>query len=134
MFGGEPIHGILHSTDASSGVAIPIFKEGSVTAYTLAANEYIEIRSIELITVAGGDCYVLIGGDATLGTGETVTRGTFAANGGIVRDKIRHAGSFGQSAYVVAPAGVVDVRFNGVIRKEGDNTNTYPSWQSDPNS
>lgn len=126
---GEPIHGILHSTDASSGVAVPIFKLGSVSAYTLEAHEYIEITAIEIVTVAGGDCYVLIGDDATLGTGETVVRGTFAANGGIARDDICHAGKAGQSAYLVAPVGVVDVKFAGVIRREGDNTSVRPGWK-----
>jgi len=126
---GEPILGILHSADASSGVEIPIYKLGSTTAHTLASDEYIEITSIELVTAVGGDCYVVIGDDATRGAGEDVLRGTFAANDGIQKDDVCHAGAVGQKAYVTAPAGVVDVRFNGVIRKGGDATTNKPGWR-----
>lgn len=125
---GEPIRGILHSTDASSGVEVPLFREGSTTALTLASNEYVEVTSVELITVAGGDCYVLIGDDATLGTGETVTRGTFAANGGVRADNTMHAGGAGQKVWVVAPAGVVDVRLNGRIRTVKPDA-SRPNWR-----
>lgn len=126
---GEPINGILHSTDASAGVAIPIFNVGSTDARTLQSDEFIEVYSIELIAAVGGDAYVLIGPDATLDTGQTVTRGTFGENGGIARDKTVHAGKVGEQLWLVAPAGVVDVRLVGAVRRAGDGTSVKPRWR-----
>ena len=116
-YAGEPVRGILHSTDASAGVAIPIFNQGSVIQRTIGSDEYLEIHSIRLVTVAGGDCYVLIGPDATLGTGETVVRGTFAANSGLSASILLHTGRPSWNPFLVAPVGVVDVEFTGVIRR-----------------
>ena len=129
---GEPIRGHVHSADASSGVEIPIFNQGSLVARTLLADEYIEIDQLELITVAGGDCVVFL--DADDGndndTGEVATRGTFSANGGI--EKGHNApilvGIAGAKPHVIAPAGVVDVTFTGRIRK-GNGTLHRPSWR-----
>lgn len=115
---GDPIKGSVHSTDASAGVEIPIYDAGSVTARTLAANEYIVIHSISLVTVPGGDAYVILGPDASIGTGETVIRGTFAANGGI-EAKVNAVGVKAAKAFVTAPIGAVDVNFYGVVRKDG---------------
>jgi len=72
----------------------------------------------------------LIGDDATLGTAETITRGTFAANGGIARDDIYHAGNAGQTLWVVGPSGVIDVRVTAAVRREGDGTTVKPSWRA----
>ncbi len=126
---GDPVHGILHSADASSGVSIPIYKEGSHTAHTLTSEEYLVITSVQLVTAAGGDSYVIIGPDASLGTGETVTRGTFLANGGIVVDHLTHTGRPGEGAFVTSPSGVVDVTFTGYLGKAGDNTSVKPDWK-----
>lgn len=118
MVHGEEVHGELHSTDASSGVAIPLYRGGSSTVRPIAANEYLDIHSVHLVTAAGGDAYVLVGADVTLGNGETVVRGTFAANGGIANELRPHySGQMGLSPWVVAPAGAVDVIIKGTIRK-----------------
>jgi len=42
---GEPVFGQVHTTDASSGVAIPIYNVGSTDARTLASNEYLEVTA-----------------------------------------------------------------------------------------
>lgn len=124
---GELIKGILYSSDASGGVAIPIFSQGSNTERTLAANEYIVVHSLELVSTVVGEAYVFLGDDATLGTGETVERGTFAANGGIAPGyDIEHAGLPGQRPYVVAP-GEVSVKITGRIRRQ--DVGTRPSWK-----
>lgn len=116
-YAGDPVRGILHSTDASSGVQIPIYDQGSVVARTIGSDEYLEIHSIRLVTAPGGDCYVLIGADATLGTGETVVRGTYAANSGVAVSVTLHSGRKAWVPWVVAPAGAVDVEFAGVVRR-----------------
>ena len=114
---GEPITGILRSTDASAGVQVPIFSLGSTTARTLEPDEYIEIRELSIVTAAGGDSYLFLGPDATLGTGETVRRGDFSANGGIQAEGLYFTGQPGALPFVLTPAGNADVNFSGCIRK-----------------
>lgn len=127
---GEPILGILHSSDASAGVEVPIYNAGSRTARTLASNEYLVITWVLLITAAGGDAYLITGPDASVGTGETVLRGTFGASGGggPINLTPPHMGKFSEKAYATAPAGVLDVCFGGYIKAEGNNTSVKPSW------
>jgi len=125
---GEPIKGHVHSADASSGVAVPFFNQGSKTARTLAENEYLEIHTCDLITVAGGDCYVIVGPDASVAAGEVVIRGTFAANGGEEKSHTLHVGKDGETVWVTAPAGVVDVTFTGVVRRAESNV-PRPVWR-----
>lgn len=127
-YNGDPIHGHLHSADASSGVAVPIFKDGSLTPYTLADGEYICVSSFELNTAPGGDCTLFISPDTTADTGEVVSRGTYAANGGIDREHIMFAGQPDASVHVIAPAGVVDVSFTGYVKRTGTLKN--PSFKA----
>lgn len=123
MHAGEPIHGEIHSADASAGVQIVIYNQGSVTARTLNTHEYIEIHSLELVTAAGGDCYVFLAPTAAPVTGKYVVRGTFAANGGIAMSTILASGQKGDLPWVIAPAGAVDVIFKGVVRKAETDAN-----------
>lgn len=125
---GEPIKGVLHSTDASGGVLVPIYNAGSNAARTLAANEYIEIESVEVIAVVTGDVSVFLSTDSTQDTGETVLRATVAANSGMVMSRKRTTGKVAQNVFVIAPAGVVDVNFSGSIRRENIN-DTRPAWK-----
>lgn len=128
---GIPFEAEVHSTDASSGVAVPIYKSGSATsvAYTLASTEYLEITWAKLVTTPGGDAYILVGADATLGTNEAIVRGTYAANGGFAGEiSPPKVGVVGGTLWVVAPAGVVDVKITGFIR-EIDSTGTRPAWK-----
>lgn len=111
------VRGIVHSTDASAGVEIPFYEEGSLTARVLAADEFLVIEVIHLVTAPGGDSYVHLGASSTLGVGETVLRGTFAATSGVALQEVYAVGMKGSKAYVHAPAGVVDVIFYGQIRK-----------------
>lgn len=128
---GDPVHGILHSANASSGVEVPIYKEGSNTAYVIGENEYLVVHSVQLIAALGGDCYLYIGGSGGVSTGETVSRGTYTLNGGIAPSQFKHTGLRAQKPYLVAPVGVVDVKFTGFIRKIGNNTSVRPSWKED---
>lgn len=126
---GRPFEGEVRSTDASSGVAVPIYEPGKTTALTIAADEYLEVNFVHLVTAAGGDSYLLIGADATIGTAEAVIRGTYAANGGFAGHLDQpKVGAPGETLWVVAPVGVVDVQVRGTIRKV-DNQGTRPSWR-----
>lgn len=115
---GEPIHGELHSTDAHSGVSIPVYNQGSLTARTLAAYEYLEITSLEIVSAAGGDIQVFSGTSGSPSAGQMILRGTVAANGGLAMSRMRYTGRIGETLWVVAPAGVVDVLVSGAVRQE----------------
>jgi len=127
---GRPFKGEVDSADASSGVAFTLYENGSLSGYTLKDEEYLEIHAVEVVTVAGGDTHIFTGADATAGVGETVIRGEFAANGGLVQELTPpHAGGVGHLPYLVAQAGNVDAVIRGTIRRAGDNTDSRPDWR-----
>jgi hypothetical protein len=119
---GLIVHGELHTTDASAGVTVPLYLPGTPTARVVAANEMLFIDSLSVVAVAGGDVRLFFDNDAGGGTdldnGEVIVRGTYAVNGGIVRNfTIPKRGALAALVRLVAPAGVVDVEFVGLIRK-----------------
>lgn len=117
---GEEISGHLHSTNASSGVAIPMYLDGSSTLRVLAADEYLTITDYSIVSAAGGDVSFHVGATAaTPGAGETVARGTVAANGGLAHNFIRTGRTppKGGTPYLKAPSGDVDIVFTGRISK-----------------
>lgn len=128
---GSPVRGILHSTDASAGVALTLYPSGGNTALTLAANEILEIETVDIISAPGGDVKVFVAADMTLTAGNTVVRGTVAANGGIVKEfKQPWAGSVGHTPRAIAPAGVLDVIITGAI-VNGRTRGQRPNWRED---
>lgn len=129
---GDPIRGFVNSADASAGVEVAIFKMGSQTAHVLLANEYIVITDIQIVSAAGGDIQLFFDtdNDNALDAGEEIFRGTVAANGGIAQRLVpAHPGPAGSLVHIDAPAGAVDVAFQGFIRNEGDNTGARPSYR-----
>ena len=125
---GELIRGELTSADASTATAVTLFNSGSLTSRTLAADEYLEIHSIQIVAAAGGAVHLFIGANSTAGAGESVVRGTFNARGGIVQKlEPPFVGSASHLAYIEAPAGQIDVIFHGSIRNE--QTIDRPSWR-----
>jgi len=128
---GSPFRAHVHSTDASSGVAVPLYKNGSASVYTLSDTEYLEVHSVDVVTLAGGDCYVNVGPTSGTDADEIVVRGTFAANGGISKTGITpaFAGKAAGTPFIVAPAGVVDVVIHGTIR-EATLSGVQPSYQA----
>lgn len=126
---GEPVRGVLHSTDASSGVEIPIYDRGNTTTTrTLLPTERLHIHHVKLITAVGGDSRVFVGADSTPANGEDVVRGTFTAGGGL-SDDVFFSGEKGDKPYAIAPAGVVDVFFEGAI-VQVDTDGERPDWQA----
>ncbi len=118
MLPGDPVHGILSSADASSGVAVVIFKDGSNTAHTLAANEILVITDYEIIAAVSGDTHLFLGADATPGTGETIARGTVGTNGRLAGSRYPGVSAGpGLTPWLVAAAGQADVSFTGYIQQ-----------------
>jgi len=117
-YNGDEVHGELHSTDASSGVEIPLYRAGSTDVRPIQDNEFLEIHSLELRTAAGGDVYVFVGEDSTVAAGETASRGTYAANGGRSGEICPpYAGIKAGKPFVVAPAGVIEIIIEGTVRR-----------------
>ena len=117
---GDEVHGELHSNDASSGMALLLYKAGSTESLTIADNEFLDIDRASVVTAVGGDAYIFLGTVAVgLQDGEIVIRGTFAANGGMTEDLSRtpRAGAAGATAVCIAPAGVVDAKITGRVRR-----------------
>lgn len=112
------VHGELHSTNASTGVAIPLYYEGTSNVATLLGDEHLKIDSIQAISAAGGDVQVFVELNATPQVGDFVIRGTVSVDGGVVEGHVSFTGKVGAVAYLIAPAGVVDVVFSGRIVKK----------------
>lgn len=129
---GRPFRAAVNSADASAGIAIPIYLDGSNTAYTLKSDEYLKISTIKMVTTPGGDVFVFIGADGTPAVGEYIDRGTYAANGGLAHNIVPpQSGRLGHTIWVDAPIGVVDVLISGEIHVMGDDTTVRPTWQAD---
>jgi hypothetical protein len=115
---GDEVQGHVHSENASGGVQVPIYDAGSVTARTIQSHEYLVVTDVTIVSVPGGDVHLFVGADATPGTGETVERGTVAANGGIVQGYTTpFTGIKGGKPFIVAPNGVVDVQVRGYLMR-----------------
>ncbi len=123
---GRPIHGELSSADQSTAAAIPFYEDsedssGGQTALTLASDEFLSITDIIIIYAANDVLEVFLNADkdGTKDAGETVVKGTVAANGGIAKSFLQpRAGSAGAIPYLkTGAAGQVDVNFTGFIQK-----------------
>lgn len=125
---GEPIKGELHQTSLTTATQIPIYKVGSLSAYTLKADEYIVIESISVITSVSSDVAVFLSLNSTLDAGEVVIRGTYAATGGEVQPNINIAGAVTAVPYVQSgTSSTVDVILKGWIRSESNSPR--PNWR-----
>jgi hypothetical protein len=114
---GKPVRGMLTSADASSGAAIPMYENGSLTVVTLSATQFLTITDYEIHCTPGGDTFMHVGTLAgTPAAGEYVARGDLQADG-------RLAGNLdcprtyvkGSTPFLTAPAGNVSVTFSGYI-------------------
>jgi hypothetical protein len=128
---GDPFKAELSNADITTETAVPIYKSGSVTAHTLAADEYLEIDSYHVVTLVAADVQVFLSENGTESTGEAIVKGEFAANGGASESLIEPERGL-RAATIWAhsdTAGQVDVIVRGRIRKEGANTGARPSWR-----
>lgn len=97
------IRGELHTTDALPAASLTLYKDGELTAYTLLATERLVIESVILVCNTAGDAFIFVGADSTVGAGEYVARGTFAANGGVSTATLRYVGIKGALVYAQGP-------------------------------
>jgi hypothetical protein len=117
-FKGRPFHGVLSSANASGGVAVTLYKPGSTSTDSVGSDERLLITDYHLIAAAGGDCAIYAANSAA--AQYTVARGTVGSNGGF--GGVKTTPTFGkkaEGAFVVAPAGQVDVIIEGLIIKAG---------------
>ena len=126
---GRPFEAVLNSADADPALALVLYEPGSTKVITLDSREYLTIVWCKLVTAAGGDSYLFVGPDASLGTNETIVRGTYAANGGFAGNlDVPKQGAAGAGLWVFAPAGAVDAFVHGTIRQK-DSVGVRPSWK-----
>jgi hypothetical protein len=122
---GRPVHGTLTSADVTTAAEVPFYEagvatSGGATAVTLASDEHLVITDILAVTAVATALHVFLNDDddGTADTGETVIRGTLAANGGIAKSFVEthRTGAPGAKLYVGAgDAGQVDVNFTGYV-------------------
>jgi hypothetical protein len=114
---GDPVHGEVISANASgAGVAVILYTSGTATVRTLAANEYLTITDVILISTAGG-VYDLIFGTAA-GAGKHIVKGIADAKGGLAHHfETPQTGPIGVNALLIADAGQVDLCVTGYITK-----------------
>ena len=114
---GEAVSGELNSANASGGATITLRTHGSPSVVrSIGANERFVVTDVAVVTAPGGDVRVFLSADGSLNDGETVVRGTFAANGGMVRSFITPiSGAAGAVPRVIAPTGAIDVQITGRV-------------------
>ena len=124
---GRPVHGSVHATTLTTAVLVPMYDAGTATsagatAITLSAGERLVITDIWFISNTAADIHVFLSddNDATAETGETVLRGTVAANGGIAKSFVETHRVGAETASLRVGSGTsatVDVGFTGYILK-----------------
>jgi hypothetical protein len=114
---GDPVHGEVISADASgAGVAVTLYPGGSLTARTLASNEFLTITDVIFISTAGG-VYDLIFGTSA-GAGKHIVKGDADALGGLAHHfETPIAGPVGVTPLLIAAAGQVDLVITGYINR-----------------
>lgn len=122
---GTPVYGELHVTTLTTAVLVPMYRQGApssggATAITPSATQRLVITDIWFISDTAADVTVYLSddNDATAETGETVLRGTVAANGGIAKSFIETHRMGAPGADVRVGSGTsatVDVGYTGYI-------------------
>lgn len=117
---GSPIHFSLRTTDATTAIAVTLYRSGTLTSLTLASDEILEIDGYTIVADTAGDHHLYLGTSTTPAAGETVDRGDFATNGGVrgnlnTTPRVGVAGSILRiDSDVVA---VININGTGRIRK-----------------
>lgn len=122
---GRPFVGSFSSADASglseANSRFTLTPAGGTAAITLASNDQVVLTDLD--AVAGGALTLTVydGSDTTVGTGEQVIKGNFAANGGISSHLVTpHYCQPGTYPKVkTSTAGQVDVTVRGIILRQG---------------
>lgn len=116
---GRPFHGEFTSADASAlneeNSRITLYDVGKNTI-TLGANEFVVITHITILAGAALTVQIYDGADTTIGNGERVAQGNYAANGGESTNMVHYCKQGTYPKVKTSGAGQVDVIIHGVIR------------------
>jgi len=84
---GVPFHGEFSSADASAlseaNSRVLLYGAGSTTAVTVGTNDQVIVTDVMIVAGAALTVQVYDGADNTVGAGERIAQGNFAANGGL---------------------------------------------------
>lgn len=124
---GRPVYGQVHATTLTTAVLVPMYEQGvatsgGATAITPSSTERIVITDIWYISNVAADIHTYLSddNDATPEVGETLLRGTIAANGGHSKGLlgVHRTGAPGADVRVSSDtSATVDVGFTGYIIK-----------------
>jgi hypothetical protein len=122
---GDPVHGEVISTDASSGLAAILYPAGAqviagvVQTRVQTATEFAVVTDIELLMPAGGNYEILfypIGGAIASTAGTRIVKGKASVTGGVAHHfDTPRTGPKGYGVAVIADAGALDVVITGGI-------------------
>lgn len=83
---GELVHGEAYiDGNASTGIALTLYRSGETTERTLASDEYLNIYAVHMQSETGGDLALLADSDAA---GRRILIGNYAANGGVDKEYV----------------------------------------------
>lgn len=90
---------------------------GSTSSFSLGSNQRVLISDIDVVSTAALTVTLYDGEDTTVGTGEQILKGGFAANGGISSHcVVPHQGQLGSYPKVkTSGAGQIDCTIRGVV-------------------
>ena len=117
---GRVVKGEQFVTDASTAAEVALYDQAG-EVYALAADEYLAIETIEVVTDTAADVHVFFDDDDdnVPDAGETIVRGDFSANGGIATQfPTPRRGQDGGKPHVVSDvAAAVKITLSGLVRK-----------------
>jgi hypothetical protein len=121
MSHGFPFYAEVVSADASGGVVFTLYRPdisftgATITAYTLAATEFLVVTDYAIVRTASGAAAIVGASDAA---GSRLIKGVFAANGGIVHNlHTPHEFPVGVTPKLIADAGDVRAFLHGFINE-----------------
>ena len=111
---GDPIHMEVDSSNASAGVVFTLYKAGQLSPFALAANQYIDVTDIILISTVGGAYDILAA--ASDAAGARIAKGSAAALGGLAHHfEVPYTCPVGVTPRLIADAGQVTCVLQGFV-------------------
>jgi hypothetical protein len=103
------LHGELHTTDAHTGLPVPLFYEGTNNPFIVQGDDVLIVESVQIIASAGGDVQLFASTSAVPSPGDMIVRGSLGTGSGVVESKRQFKSRPGASLVLIAPVGIVDV-------------------------
>lgn len=120
---GDPVKGeVLDANAAGGSYPVPLYPQGSLTARTQLATEYLTITDIQFISTAGGTYnlvfYPLSTAVIADGAGLRIMGGEAEAKGGLAHTfETPITGPAGYGVGLIVDAGVVNLVITGYLSK-----------------